>query len=157
MSSSSQPSPTSHAGRDEITALIHEYAARLDAGDLDGVAALFAHATIGSTRHDRRLVGAEQARTMYDDVILYDDGTPRTLHQLTNLTVHVDLDGARASARSYFTVLQAADDFPLQAILAGEYHDRFEVAADHWRFSERVFDPRLFGDLSRHMRRSSLA
>ena len=31
---------------DEITALIHEYAFRLDAGDLDGVAALFAHAEL---------------------------------------------------------------------------------------------------------------
>ena len=31
-----------------ITALIHEYAERIDAGDLDGVAALFEHATWGS-------------------------------------------------------------------------------------------------------------
>ncbi len=150
-------SNTSRPSTDEITALIHEYAARLDAGDLDGLAALFRDATLGSTRHDRRLAGVEQARTMYDDVILYDDGTPRTLHQLTNVTVHVEADGAHASARSCFTVLQAADDFPLQAILTGEYRDRFEVANGHWRFAERIVHPRLFGDLSHHMRRSSLA
>ena len=34
---------------DEITALINEYAFRLDAGDLDGVAALLEHAELGST------------------------------------------------------------------------------------------------------------
>ncbi len=39
---------------DAITALLHEYAFRLDAGDLDGVAALFEHAELGSTQHDRR-------------------------------------------------------------------------------------------------------
>ena len=41
----------------------------------------------------------------------------------------------------------------LHPILAGEYRDRFARAGGAWRFSERVFDPRLFGDLSRHMRR----
>ena len=42
----------------DITLLMHEYAFRLDAGDLDGVAALFEHAELGSTRHDRRRRGA---------------------------------------------------------------------------------------------------
>ena len=37
----------------EITALVHEYAFLLDRGDLDGVAALFAHAELRSTRNDR--------------------------------------------------------------------------------------------------------
>ena len=89
---------------DDITALIHEYAFRLDAGDLDGVAALFEHAELGSTRHERRVRGTVQARTIYDPVVIYDDGTPRTLHQITNVTVRVD--GASATARSCFTVLQ---------------------------------------------------
>ncbi len=134
---------------DEITALIHEYAFRLDAGDLDGVAALFEHAEVGSTRHDRRLRGSLEARTVYDPVVIYDDGTPRTLHQLTNVTVRVD--GETATARSCFTVLQVTGQ-GLHPILAGEYHDRFERAGGAWRFSERIFDPRLFGDMSRHMR-----
>ena len=88
----------------EITALIHEYAFRLDAGDLDGVAALFEHGELGSTRHDGRLRGSAEARTNYNNVILYADGTPRTQHQITNVTVKVD--GTTATARSSFTVLQ---------------------------------------------------
>src|SRR5204862_7700723 len=69
----------------ELTALVHEYAFRLDAGDLDGVASLFEHAELGSTRHTRRLRGSAEARTNYDGVIIYDDGTPQTQHQITNV------------------------------------------------------------------------
>jgi ketosteroid isomerase-like protein len=137
---------------DDITALIHEYAFRLDAGDLDGVAALFEHAEFRSTRHDRVLSGAAEVRTLYEPVILYGDGTPRTMHQITNVTVHVD--GDRANARSYFAVLQVTSQ-GLHPILGGEYHDAFERADRTWRFTERVVCPLLVGDLSQHMRRSS--
>ena len=133
----------------EITALIYEYAYLLDAGDLDGVAALFEHAELGSTRHDRRKRGSAEARTTYDNVIIHPDGTPRTQHQITNVTVKAD--GARASARSCFTVLQVTGQ-GLHPILAGEYHDRFERVDAEWRFTERIFDPRLFGDMSGHMK-----
>jgi ketosteroid isomerase-like protein len=134
----------------EIIALIHEYAYLLDAGDLSGVAALFEHAELGSTRHDRRHRGAAEARTIYDGVIIYDDGTPQTQHQITNVIVQVN--GATAGARSSFTVLQVTGQ-GLHPVLTGNYLDRFERAGDGWRFTERVFDPRLFGDLSRHMKR----
>jgi ketosteroid isomerase-like protein len=133
---------------DDIAALIHEYAFRLDAGDLDGVAALFARAELRSTRHDRVLRGAAEVRTIYEPVILYDDGSPRTMHQITNVTVHVD--GDRAQARSYFAVLQVTAQ-GLHPILAGEYRDAFERGDGEWRFTERVVCPRLIGDLSRHM------
>jgi ketosteroid isomerase-like protein len=134
---------------DAIAALIHEYAFRLDAGDLDDVAALFAQAELRFTGNDRVLRGTAEARTLYDPVILYDDGTPQTMHQLTNVTVEVD--GETASARTYFTVLQITAQ-GLHPILAGEYRDRFVRTHDRWHFAERVFDPKLVGDLARHMR-----
>jgi ketosteroid isomerase-like protein len=133
-----------------ITELIHDYARRLDDGDLDGVAALFAQAELRSTRHDRVRRGTAEARTLYDQVVLYEDGTPRTLHQLTN--VSVDVQGDTAGARTYFTVLQVTGQ-GLHPILAGEYRDRFRRFGGVWHFTERVFDPKLFGDLSRHMKR----
>ena len=133
----------------EITALIHEYAFRLDEGDLDGVAVLFANAELRSTRHDRVRRGTAEARALYDSVVLYDDGTPRTMHQLTNVTVEVS--GERATARTYFAVLQVTGP-GLHPILAGEYRDRFALVDGRWQFTERVFDPKLFGDLSAHMR-----
>jgi 3-phenylpropionate/cinnamic acid dioxygenase small subunit len=134
---------------EEITALLHEYAFRLDAGDLDGVCALFEHAELRSTRHDRVLRGAAEARTLYEPVVLHGDGTPQTMHQITNVTVVADGDNARS--RCYFTVLQVTR-LGLHPILVGEYRDRFAFIDGRWRFAERVFDPRLFGDLSEHMR-----
>jgi hypothetical protein len=133
---------------EEITGLIHEYAFRLDRGDLDAVAALFANAELRSTRNDRVLRGAAEARTLYEPVIIYDDGTPRTMHQLTNVSVEVE--GTTAHARSYFTVLQVTN-LGLHPILVGEYRDRFARVDGRWTFTERIFDPRLFGDLSGHM------
>jgi ketosteroid isomerase-like protein len=133
----------------QIIALVHEYAFLLDRGDLDGVAALFANAVLRSTRNDLVRTGAAEARTIYDPVIIYDDGTPRTMHQLTNVTVEVE--GDLATARSYFTVLQVTN-LGLHPILGGEYRDRFGRIGGRWQFTERVFDPRLFGDLSGHMR-----
>ena len=74
------------------------------------------------------------------------------MHQLTNVTVE-GRRRRRPRARTYFTVLQITGQ-GLHPILAGEYRDRFARADGAWRFTERVFDPRLFGDLSRHMRRT---
>ncbi len=138
-----------------IRALIHEYAERLDDGDLDGVAALFADATWGSPGRGAPLRGADQVRHAYDGVILY-DGKPSTKHVITNVTIEVGGDGTTATARSYFTVLQARPDLPLQPIIAGRYHDRFEHVDDCWRFADRQILPELIGDLSRHMRDADL-
>ena len=142
----------SAAAVDEITTLIHEYATRLDAGDLDGVAALFEHAELGSSVRPERMRGAEQSRAMYRGVIIHDDGTPRTMHLMTNVTVLVDDGGSTASAQTSFTVLQATAELPLQVIIAGLYDDRFERVDGSWRFAQRIIDPRLLGDLRHHMR-----
>jgi 3-phenylpropionate/cinnamic acid dioxygenase small subunit len=137
--------------RAAITALIHVYAELLDTGDLDGVAALFSDADYGSP-HRGRIRGTEAVRKVYDPVIVYDDGTPRTKHVITNVTIEVEPGATIATARSYFTVLQAVEGAPLQPIIAGRYHDRFECPGGTWRFSERMILPDLIGDLSRHMR-----
>ena len=135
-----------------ITALLHAYAERLDAGDLDGVAALFEHATWGSPGRGEPLRGAAQVRRGYDGVILHEDGTPDTLHVISNLTIEIDSVSAAATARSYFTVFQARPELPLQPIIAGRYHDVFERVGGQWRFADRVIIPDLVGDLSHHLR-----
>ncbi len=140
-----------------ITALIHTYAERLDAGDLDGVAALFEHATWGSPGRGERLRGAAQVRRGYDGVILHEDGTPATKHVISNLTIEMEDGSSAASARSYFTVLQARPHLPLQPIIAGRYHDTFERVDGTWRFTDRMIIPDLVGDLSHHLRDPSAA
>ena len=88
---------------------------------------------------------------MYDRVILYEDGTPRTRHLMTNLIIDL-VDGADvATGRSYFTVLQGVDaGSPIQTILAGRYHDQYRRTSEGWQFAERVFIVDLVGDQSRH-------
>lgn len=81
----------------------------------------------------------------------YDDGTPHTKHVTTNLVIDADEDAGTATARSYFTVFQQVDDFPLQAVIAGRYHDTFAKVDGEWRLTERVYLCDLFGDLSRHL------
>ena len=77
---------------------------------------------------------------MYDPVILYDDGTPRTKHVLGNIEIAVE-GGGVARAACTFVVFQAVPGDELRAVLSGRYHDRFEVADGEWRFVERVVHP----------------
>src|SRR5439155_15357802 len=121
-------------GPGAVTAVVHRYAELLDGGDLDGVTALFARAVGRSGGHELRT--QEQVRRSYAGVVLY-EGLPRTKHVITNVTVEIATDRASAAARSYFTVLQALPELPLQAIIAGRYHDRFARDAGGWYFSER--------------------
>lgn len=139
---------------EQIRSLICAYAGRLDAGDLDGVAALFEHGVFRSARGGAPLVGREAVRRQYEPVLLYPDevgSTPRTKHVLGNVVVEVQDDVA--AARCTFTVLQQTSGTPLHAVLAGRYEDRFERVDGTWRFAERVVHPDLVGDLSRHMAR----
>jgi 3-phenylpropionate/cinnamic acid dioxygenase small subunit len=150
MNAESTASPVDQVGAVQaITALVHEYAFRLDAGDFDGVAALFAHAELRSTLHDRVRRGAVEARALYERVVVGPDGTPGTMHLVTNVTVRVD--GAAATARSYFTVLQVTAP-GLHPILGGEYRDEFVQTEEGWRFAAREFVPMLTGDLTHHLR-----
>ncbi len=87
---------------------------------------------------------------MESAVNLY-DGIPSTKHLITHVTVEVDDDRRSASARSYYTALQARPGLPLQPILAGRWHDRFERDGDPWRFAERLIYTDLVGDLRFHI------
>jgi hypothetical protein len=136
----------------EIANLIFAYAERMDAGDLAGVGALFAHARFGAGDGPLALTGPDVERINRELVILHADGTPRTRHVTTNVAIDVDDTAGTASAHSYYTVFQQVDAGSLQAIVAGRYHDRFERADGRWRFSERRIFVDLVGDLSRHLR-----
>jgi SnoaL-like domain len=135
-----------------IKALVHEYAFRIDAGDLDGLAALFERAELGSSVRPERMRGTEEARNYYRGVVLHENGTPCTMHCITNVTVAMAPDGEHATCRSYFTVIQSVEGFSLQPIIAGKYADRFQKFDRTWWFTERIIHPDLIGDLSHHMR-----
>ena len=135
---------------DEIEALVYGYAERIDAGDMDGVVDLFAHATWRSTLTGQVLRERAEVKAVYDRIALY-DGSPRTKHLMTNLVL--DIEGSSATGRSSFTVLQGVvPGEPLQVVVAGRYFDRFERGPDGWRFADRLFVLDLGGDQSQHFR-----
>ena len=133
-----------------IRDLVHEYCARLDAGDFDGVAALFARGAFRSPA-GTNLVGADAVRTMYDAVLRYDDGTPRSKHVIGTVLVEIAPDRSTARARSHFVVMQQAPGRPLLPVLSGRYHDRLVRQDGAWWFEERMVRPDLEGDLGAHM------
>jgi 3-phenylpropionate/cinnamic acid dioxygenase small subunit len=145
-------SPSSHHA---IERLLATYAELVDDGEFAQVGVLLADATFTSGAGS--VSGQDAIETMLrDNVIVYRDGTPCTKHITTNIAIQVDEEAGTAVSRSYFTALQALDDFPLQPIVSGRYHDRFERHDGEWRFVERRVQTDLLGDVSRHLRRSSV-
>jgi hypothetical protein len=147
--------------RDAISKLLFGYAEALDGGDLQRVGRYFEHAVIRSDSGEIRGAGAA-TRMFADHTALYIDGvaaepgqagaTPGTRHMTTNLMIDVADDGRTASAKSYVVVFMSLPDFPLQPIVRGAYHDRFEHIDGAWRFSERIMKMDDVGDVSRHLK-----
>jgi 3-phenylpropionate/cinnamic acid dioxygenase small subunit len=136
-----------------IAHLVYTYAERIDAGDFEGVADLFAAGMITVEGTDTVRAGRADVLEMYrlSTRIYEDSGTPKTKHVTTNLVIEVDDAAGTARARSYFTVLQATPELPLQPVIAGRYHDRFERPEGPWRFAQRHMICDLFGDLGHHL------
>jgi SnoaL-like domain len=134
----------------EITALVNRYGELIDTGQLEAVVDLFDGATWRSAATGEILRSREEVRAVYGRIILY-DGTPRTRHLMSNLSIELDDDLDQASGQCCFTVLQGIEPGePIQTILAGRYHDRYRRTEAGWRFSDRLFVVDLMGDQSRH-------
>jgi len=139
----------------QIANLLYRYAECIDTGDLAGAAELFAHARIrvGGPDPSHDTVDANRLLGIWKSLIrLYPDGTPRTKHVVSNPIIHVDEPAGTADCRSYYTVLQQTDELPLQTIVTGRYHDRFERVDGQWRYCYRdltLID--MVGDVSHHL------
>ena len=135
-----------------ITNLLYRYAELMDAGNLEGVAALFERAKVKTGGGEVVEGSAPMLALWQAHVRLYPCGTPRTKHVITNPIIEVDEQAGTATCRSYYTVFQATPDLPLQAICAGRYHDAFVHADGQWHFSGRDYSLLdLVGDLSQHL------
>lgn len=139
--------------RAAITNLVFSYAERIDAGDFEGVADLFRNGEVSAEGSDVVYRGYDAVLGMYTAATRkYEDGTPRTKHVTTNLSIDVDEAAGTATGRSYFTVLQAvAGQLALQPVIAGRYRDGFERTGTGWRFVSRHMIVDLVGDLSHHL------
>lgn len=133
----------------KIANLVFRYAECIDAGDLEGAAALFSRATIKTGLGE---IGPEELLEMWRKGIILYDGVPRTKHLISNPIIEVDEEAGTASCRSVYTVIQQAGDAPLQPVICGRYHDKFVRGEDgEWRYSYRDYSLiDLIGDMRRH-------
>ncbi|OBC02196.1 nuclear transport factor 2 family protein [Mycobacterium sp. 852002-40037_SCH5390672] len=140
----------------EITNLIYTYAQLLDRGDLDAVARLFEHGRICGVEDgppETVFAGSARVREMYEMATrIYDDGTPKTKHNTTNVQLYIDEAAGTARSASYYCVTQATDDLPLQVIVTGHYKDTFHRVDGAWCFDSRTMFVDQVGDVSRHLK-----
>ena len=146
---------------EEIRRIVLSYPRRVDSGDFAAVGDLLAGVKFGGAvgRNAARVPDDQmQARTAQEiedlykaSVLRYEDGKPRTKHLITNIDVSFAADGSSAEVRSYYTVLQGMDGFPLQIIISGRYDDEFRLTEGKWKLVSRREYTDLVGDLSRHV------
>ncbi len=141
------------SARVEVAILVYAYAERIDVGDFAGLADLFAESEVSFEGFDDVRRGRDEVQALYEATTRrYGDGTPHTKHVTTNLIVEVSPHGERATARSYFTVLQAVPGaLALQPIVAGRYRDEFACTDGTWHFTRRHIAIDLVGELAHHM------
>lgn len=146
--------PAAQPGHIAVPNLIALYAEAIDDGDFDRLADLLADAAVTTEGTDVEVRGRDAVLALYTTWTrrYEDDGTPKTKHVTTNLILDIDEDAGTASARSYFTVLQATPDLPLQPIITGRYRDTFTRTPDGtWGFATRHMVTEHTGDLSHHL------
>jgi len=132
----------------EILKLMNDYCYAIDSGDLRAFGRLLQHA-------EWIAEGQKPGKESQSNLILYEDGTPRTKHTLSNISIEVDEVAQTATAHSYVTVYQQTKALPLQPIYAGDYFDEFECINGAWRFSKREIRNSLIGDMSAHLKNPS--
>jgi 3-phenylpropionate/cinnamic acid dioxygenase small subunit len=140
----------------EITNLIYTYAERLDAGDLDAVAGIFAHGRICGVENgppETVFEGSAGVRKLYDMATkIYEDGTPKTKHNTSNVQLHINEAEGTARSTSYYCVTQATLDLPLQVVVTGHYKDTFHRLDGVWWFDSRIMFVDQVGDVSQHLK-----
>lgn len=139
----------------EIQNLLHRYSDAVDRGDFEWVGELFRHADVYFPGEEVPSVKAGGDFDFGDGLAQWtrrypDTGHPKTRHLCTNLIIDFD-DDRHARCQTYFVVLQATDELPLQPIITGTYLDKLEKVDGAWRFTERRELIGQVGNLSAHL------
>ena len=134
--------------------LLHAYSDAVDHGDFDAVDAMFRDADVFMPGSEQPAVRAGEGgfgALLRGAVRTYPPGgTPRTRHLCTNAQIRFD-NADRASARSYYTVIQETAPRRLEPIFIGTYDDRFARIDGEWRFAERREGVTGIGNAAAHL------
>lgn len=140
------------ASHHAITTLMYRYAECVDAADFSGIGDLFAHGEITTRGLQGAIVGADAVADLYRGTNrVHENGTLLTRHLTTNIILDIDEAQDFAASRSSFVVFQATPTIPLQPIVGGRYHDRFQRVDGEWWFARREMGVEQIGDVSDHL------
>ena len=142
----------SSSDQQEVEDLLFAYASALDEGRIADCTALFARSEF-TIKGVATVHGSDGLAELFSGIIIYEDGTPRTKHIVTNVNVDIAEDGSLARANSYLTVMQRFEDKSLRAIFSGSYDDQFKKDSNGWYFTERIITGALIGDMSQHLKK----
>jgi 3-phenylpropionate/cinnamic acid dioxygenase small subunit len=135
----------------DIPNLLYRYAEAFDDGDFVGAARLFDRGCL--IAGGKTISGVEAITAMWRQWVRLYDGKPRTRHITTNPIIEIADDGQSATCRSQWTVIQATEDFAMQLVGSGRYHDTFALMDGAWHFTERTYAKvDMAGDTSAHTR-----
>jgi 3-phenylpropionate/cinnamic acid dioxygenase small subunit len=118
--------------KDAIRELMAQYCFHIDNGEFDDWLQLFTADGVFDLGARGRLAGHDALRKFVQSIPLT-NGLPMIRHCVMNSIVNVD--GNRATARSYLIVVQGGET--LGVSIAGRYEDRLAKIGDAWRFTER--------------------
>lgn len=122
--------------KNAIREVLATYCFRLDAGDMDGMAALFTPDGVWETDFGKgtgRTGIADHGRSLR----AHGTARPRAVHLCTNIVI--DLQGDTANVLSNWTTVQNSDTGP-KIGSAGGYIDRMAKVGGTWMFVHRKID-----------------
>ena len=120
------------------------------------MAGIFAHGRICGVENgppETVFEGSAGVRKLYNMATkIYEDGTPKTRHNTSNVQLHINEAEGTARSTSYYSVTQATPDLPLQVIVTGHYKDTFHRLDGVWWFDSRIMFVDQVGDVSQHLK-----
>ena len=125
-----------NAEKNAIREVLGTYCFRLDAGDMDGMAALFTLDGVWETDFGKgtgRAGIADHGRSLR----AHGAARPRAVHLCTNIVI--DLQGDAANVLSNWTTVQNSDTGP-KIGSAGGYIDKMAKVGGTWMFVHRKID-----------------
>lgn len=150
--------------RNEVENLLAEYTYLLDEADFDGLGEMFSQGTVkiengpltqvdNAPRGGRQGSGATEVAGLYRSIVSVDaeTGSPFTHHLTGNLRVIFEEGDQRATATSYFCVLQQTRTLHLQPVSGGIYRDELAKDNGRWRFRSRTIVCDQLGDFHEHV------
>ncbi len=134
---------------EQIRNLLGTYCEVMDAGDWEGLGALFRDAALQDEQGRDVARGAEAVTALWTAMVRRYDGSPLTRHLVSGPIIEVD--GDNAVCRSSFLALQKPPGGTLMPVAAGRYRDTFACTDGTWHFTTRQFFLDQEGDMTQHM------